>query len=133
GASVVVAGLSLRTTSGPESGPEYEWPLELSAVSVSGVPLGGAVWTRTPGKVGVGSFAATEIAPSAVAGEPVMYWFGPLLPAEATTTMPSFAAFVDATADGSSFDPNGEPSDMLTTSMSFATAHSSASTTTSVE
>src|SRR5438067_11981313 len=89
--------------------------------------------TCTPGNLSVGSFAATEIAPSAVAGEPVMYWFAPLLPAEATTTMPAFAALVDAAADGSSAEPNGEPSDMLTTSMSLSTAHSSASTTTSVE
>ena len=66
-------------------------------------------------------------------GEPVMYWFGPLLPAEVTTITPAFAAFVEATADGSSFEPNGEPSDMLITSMSLSTAHSIASTVTSVE
>ncbi len=46
---------------------------------------------------------------------------------------PAFAAFVEATADGSSFVPNGEPSDMLITSMSLSTAHSIASTVTSVE
>ena len=62
-----------------------------------------------------------------------MYWFGPLLPAEVTTITPDFAAFVEATADGSSAVPNEEPSDMLITSMSFSTAHSIASTVTSVE
>jgi hypothetical protein len=45
-----------------------------------------------------------------------MYWLGPSLPVDVTTTTPSFAAFVVATADGSSFEPNGEPSDMLMTS-----------------
>ena len=87
----------------------------------------------TPGNVGVGSLAAVAIAPAAVPGEPVMYWLGPLLPAEVTTMTPALAAFVDATADGSFVDPNGEPSDMLITSMSFSTAHSIASTVTSVE
>ncbi len=62
-----------------------------------------------------------------------MYWFGPLLPAEVTTMTPAFAAFVEATADGSSAVPNDEPSDMLITSMSLSTAHSIASTVTSVE
>jgi len=51
-------------------------------------------------KLGVGSFAATLIAPVADAGEPVMYRPAPLLPAEATTMIPAFAAFVDATASG---------------------------------
>src|SRR5262245_60820203 len=46
---------------------------------------------------------------------------------------PSFAALLEATASGESGVPNGEPSDMLMTSMSLATAHSIASTTTSVE
>ena len=45
----------------------------------------------------------------------------------------AIAAFVDATASGLSFVPNDEPSDMLITSMSLSTAHSIASTTTSVE
>ena len=62
-----------------------------------------------------------------------MYWFGPLLPAEVTTMTPALAAFVEATADGSSAVPNEEPSDMLITSMSLSTAHSIASTVTSVE
>ena len=35
-----------------------------------------------------------------------MYWLAPLLPADVTTTTPAFAAFVVATADGSSFVPN---------------------------
>src|SRR5205807_4198584 len=85
-----------------------------------------------PGKACQGSFAATEMAPSAVAGEPVTYGLGPLLPADATTMTPALAAFVDATASGSSFEPNGEPSDMLMTSISLSTAHSIASTVTSV-
>ena len=46
---------------------------------------------------------------------------------------PALAAFVEATADGSSLEPKGEPSDMLMTSMSLSTAHSIASTVTSVE
>ena len=46
---------------------------------------------------------------------------------------PALAALLAATAVGSSALPNGEPSDMLMTSMSFATAHSMASTVTSVE
>src|SRR6476619_6735216 len=93
----------------------------------------GDVWTSTPGVATHESFAAVEIAPSAVPGEPVMYWLGPSLPADVTTTTPSLAALVVATADGSSFDPNGEPSDMLMTSRWFLTAHSIASTVTSVE
>ena len=71
--------------------------------------------------------------PRPVPGDPVMYWFGPLLPADVTTITPALAAFVDATADGSSLEPNGEPSDMLITSMSLSTAHSIASTVTFVE
>src|SRR5262249_2992878 len=89
--------------------------------------------TMAPGKVCVGSLAATATAPLPVAGEPTMYGLGPLLPADATTTTPAFAALVDAAADGSSFEPNIEPSDMLLTSISWATAHSIASPTTSVE
>src|SRR5437773_2486405 len=85
-----------------------------------------------PGKVGYGSFAATEMAPSPVDGEPTTYGLGPALPADATTMTPALAAFVEATADGSSFEPNVEPSDMLMTSMSLSTAHSIASTVTSV-
>src|SRR5438045_9790627 len=86
-----------------------------------------------PGKVCHGSIAAVVMAPAAVPGEPVMYWLGPLLPADVTTMTPAFAALVDATAEGSSFEPNGEPSDMLITSMSLSTAQSMASTVTSVE
>ena len=62
-----------------------------------------------------------------------MYGLWPALPAEATTMTPSLAALLAATADGSSAPPNGEPSDMLMTSMSWSTAHSMASTVTSVE
>src|SRR6266513_1521121 len=85
-----------------------------------------------PGRVSQGSFAATEIAPSAVDSEPTTYGLGPALPADATTMTPALAALVDATAEGSSFEPNVEPSDMLMTSMSLSTAHSIASTVTSV-
>ena len=94
-------------------------------------PLG--IVMTAPGKLGDASIAAVAIAPSAVPGEPVMYCDGPLLPAEVTTMTPAFAAFVEATADGSSVVPNEEPSDMLITSMSWSTAHSIASTVTSVE
>ena len=66
-------------------------------------------------------------------GEPVMYWLAPVLPADATTMTPAFAALVEATADGSLFAPNEEPSDMLMTSMLFSTAHSMALTVTLVE
>ena len=54
------------------------------------------------------------------------------MPAATTTTTPAFAALVAALADESSLVPNGEPSDMLITSMSLSTAQSIASTTTSV-
>ena len=55
-----------------------------------------------------------------------MYGFGPLLPADATTITPALAALAAATRWSSV--PNGEPSDMLMTSMSLSTAHSIAST-----
>src|SRR5262249_17137753 len=61
--------------------------------------------TVAPGKLDVGSLAATLIAPLAVAGEPSTYGFWPLLPADATTMMPSLAALLDATAVGSSAPP----------------------------
>src|SRR5215472_7684089 len=102
------------------------------ACSDSGDPLGGLVVIRTPGTFDSGSFAATEMAPSAVDGDPTRYWLGPALPAEATTMMPALAAFVAASASGVSLVPKSEPSDMLITSMSWSTAHSIASTTTSV-
>ena len=94
-------------------------------------PLGKVICA--PAKLGVGSCAATEIAPSALAGLPVMYAFGPSLPADATTMTPAFAALVAAAALGSSAPPNGEPSDMLMTCMPLSTAHSIASTVRSVE
>ena len=87
----------------------------------------------TPGKVATLSTAAVLITPVPVPGDPVMYGLGPLLPDETTTITPAAAAFVDATALGSSRRPKEEPSDMLMTSMSFATAHSMASTVASVE
>ncbi len=58
-----------------------------------------------------------------------MYGLGPSLPDEATTMTPSCAAFSAATASGESGLPNGEPSDMLMTSMLLSTAHSIASMT----
>ena len=81
------------------------------------------------GKVDVGSFAATLITSLPEAGSPVMYAFEPSLPEEATTMTPSCAAFSAATASGESGLPNGEPSDMLITSMLLSTAHSIASMT----
>src|SRR6185312_4730094 len=104
-----------------------EKPLASIAVFV---PAG--IVTSAPGKLCVESLAATAMTPSPVPGEPTRYWFKPLLPAAATTTTPAFAALVAAFADGSSLVPNGEPSDMLITSMSLSTAQSMASTTTSV-
>src|SRR6201999_3217347 len=89
-------------------------PFALIAVEL--VPVDNA--TVAPGKLAVGSLAATLITPVPEAGEPLRYGFWPLLPAEATTITPSFAAFDAATALGSSPLPNGEPSDMLMTSMS---------------
>src|SRR5436190_720125 len=65
--------------------PDNAKPLALIAGIV--VPVKVSV---APGKFGYGSFAATEMAPSAVAGEPVIYGLKPLLPAEATTTTPAF-------------------------------------------
>ncbi len=73
------------------------------------------------------------MAPAALPGEPTMYWFGPSLPAEITTTTPALAALVAASASGESLVPKGDPSDMLMTSRSLSTAHSIASITTSVE
>ena len=132
--TAVVAGLSCSTTIGPVVGTGMVAPFAL--MTVNGEPFGlaiaGVVVSVAPGKPGDASLAAVAIAPSPVPGEPVMYWFGPLLPAEVTTITPALAALVEATADGSSFLPKDEPSDMLITSMSFSTAHSIASTVTSV-
>src|SRR6185503_8726355 len=104
-------------------------PLALIAVRV--VPVLNA--TAALGKDGVGSLAATLRAPVPVEGDPTRYGLVPELPAEATTITPLFAALVEATALGSSTEPKGEPSDMLITSMSLSTAHSMASTVTSVD
>src|SRR6266568_1082571 len=86
-----------------------------------------------PGNEAWASLAATLIAPVPVDGEPVMYWFAPLLPAEATTIIPALATFVEAIADASSAVPNGEPSDMLITSMPSSKAMLIASTVTFVK
>ena len=93
----------------------------------------GSMSRITPGSVWLLSIAAVAIEPAAVPGEPVMYGAGPLLPAEVTTDTPAAAAFVEATADGSSERPKADPSDMLMTSTSWSTAQSIASTVTSVE
>src|SRR5664279_1921759 len=103
----------------------------LASIAVIGLP--GERLRIAPGNDWVGSLAATLTAPALEAGVPVMYAFGPSLPEDAITITPSRAAFVDATASGESGLPNGEPRDMLITSMWFATDHSIASTTTSVE
>ena len=105
------------------------WPLALMAVTVG--PVLSA--SEKPGNVGDESLAAVLMMLSATPGDPVMYWFAPLLPADVMTMTPAFAALVDATEDGSSFVPNADPSDMLMTSMPLSTAHSMASTVTSVE
>ena len=115
---------ALRSTLTGKAPPGSAAPLALMACVV---PM------RAPWNIGVGSTAATEIAPSALAGEPVMYALAPLLPAEATTMMPALAALVEACADGSSAVPKGAPSDILITSMSWSTAQSIASTVTSVD
>jgi hypothetical protein len=46
-----------------------------------------------------------------------MYPAGPLFPADATTVTPLAMAVADATDVGSLWPPNGEPSDMLITSI----------------
>ena len=86
-----------------------------------------------PGNELWASFAAMLMVPVPDAGEPVMYWFGPLLPAEETTIIPALATFVEATADASLAVPKGEPSDMLMTSMPSLNAMLIASTVTFVE
>src|SRR2546426_6896805 len=124
----VVVGSSLMTLMLKVDEPANANPLAL----IAGIVVVPEKVSIAPGSVRYGSFAATEMAPSAVDGEPMTYGLGPALPADATTMTPALAAVVDATADGSSFEPNGEPSDMLMTSMSLSTAHSIAPTTTSV-
>src|SRR5262245_12855054 len=109
----------------------FENTAPLASIAVEVVPVDSD--TLAPGKPAVGSLAATLITFVPDAGEPVMYGFWPLLPADETTMMPSLAALDAATADGSSVLPNGEPRDMLMTSMPLLTAHSIASTVTSVD
>src|SRR5690348_15631154 len=76
------------------------------------------------------SMPATDRTPLAVLGEPTTYAPGPLLPADATTVIPSLKAFWEATDVGSSTPPSGEPSDMLITSTPSATARLMARSTT---
>src|SRR6185312_11869310 len=83
-----------------------------------------------PGKLCVGSLAATASVPCAAPGELVMYGAGPLLPEADTTMTPSLAVFAAATESGAFADPNGAPSDMLIASMWLSTAHSIASMST---
>src|SRR5882672_6462983 len=104
-------------------------PLALMAFTV----LVADSFRAAPGNEAVESTAATLIAFSPEAGDPVMYGFGPLFPAEATTTTPASTALVDASALASSTRPKDEPRDMFTTCMWFLTAQSSASTTTFVD
>ena len=63
----------------------------------------------------------------------MIYGAGPALPAAATTMMPALAAFCAARASALVAVTKSAPSDMLMTSMSFCTAQSIASVTTSVE
>src|SRR5258708_16245863 len=84
--------------------------------SIAGIVVPEKV-TVAPGKVGYGSFAATEMAPSAVAGGPLMYGLKPLLPADATTTTPAPAAFRQATPARSPFRPKAAPDPKLMTSL----------------
>src|SRR5260221_4014108 len=56
--------------------------------SIAGIVVPEKV-TVAPGKVGYGSFAATEMAPSAVGGEAVVYGVKPPLSADASTTTPA--------------------------------------------
>src|SRR6267378_1470952 len=86
-----------------------------------------------PGKLAVESTAATLIAPSALAGELVMYGAEPALPEAATTMTPAFAALSAASASAVLATPKSAPSDMLITSMSWSTAQLIASTTTLVD
>src|SRR5882672_37445 len=104
------------------NGPGGSGEKPLATIAVRLPPLVRLAFVRlrfAPGKVCVGSLAATLSAPGLEAGVPVMYALPPLFPDEATTITPSRAALVDATASGESAPPNGEPSDMLITSMLF--------------
>ncbi len=85
------------------------------------ISTAGVLWTP--------SFAAVLITSLPVPGVPVMYGLLPSLPDDVTTITPSWAAFSAASASGESALPNGEPSDMLMTSMLWSTAHSIASIT----
>lgn len=62
-------------------------------------------FSEAPGKLFVESTAATLTTPRPAPGEPVRYGFGPLLPAEATTTTPAATAFCAAIESASSAVP----------------------------
>src|SRR5437016_5420416 len=119
----------LRSTKTERALPDSGAPL--ASIAVMLLPPARAI--TAAGKLAVESTAATLMTPLPDAGVPVMYGAGPALPAEATTMMPALAAFCDASASEVFPVPKSEPSDMLMTSMSFCTAQSIASVTTSVE
>ena len=73
--------------------------------TIASIASPGVRSSETPGRVWWLSIAAVAIEPVPVPGEPVIYGDGPLLPAEVTTETPAAAAFVDATAEGSSARP----------------------------
>src|SRR5262245_31325523 len=98
--SEIPPALFLRTTIGSEPLGRAA-PLALIASRV--VPVFSVM--RAPGKLAVGSFAATLIVRVPDAGVPVMYGTGPSLPADETTMTPSLDALSAATADGSSSVP----------------------------
>ena len=84
---------STFTSSGP-AGNGASFALIAAMLS----PPGSAM--RAPGSSArEASIAATEIALSAAPGEPVMYAPGPLLPADATTTIPCWTALFVATVE----------------------------------
>ena len=118
-----------KTATGKIVPLEKEAPFAFIAVIVPSVLIS----MVAPGNEAVASLEATLIVPVPAPGAPVMYWFAPLLPADATTITPALATFVEATADASSAVPKTEPSDMLITSTSSSNAMLMASTVTLVE
>ena len=117
--------ISGSTITGSEVPLAAVMPLASSAV----MPPVGVSASASPGYEACESIAATLIAFSPVLGLPATYGTVPEFPLEATTTMPAFTAFSDASASASSSVPKSAPSDMLITCMSCATAQSIASTT----
>src|SRR5690348_7413410 len=120
----------VRTLSGND-------PLGSGAPLASIVAIGATALENVrvaPGYVGtLPSIAATDRTPLAVLGEPTTYAPGPLLPADATTVIPSLKAFWAATDVASSMPPSGDPSDMLITSTASCAARLIARSTTLLE